>query len=70
MYAECLNKYMFCSVLSLQKSIEHVSIVYTCNPYCNALVHVMYSEVSVHYSYTILAAIYLHCFLTEVDLEC
>ena len=32
---------------------EHVSTVYKCNTYCNALVPVIYSVVSGQYSYTI-----------------
>jgi len=36
----------------LQHSIEHVSIVYTCNLSCNALVHVIYSGVSGQCSHT------------------
>jgi len=40
----------------LQKSIEHVSIVYTCNTYfVDALVHVIYSGVSGQCFHTILA---------------
>jgi len=43
----------------LQQSIEHVSIVYTCNTnlFCNALVRVIYSVVSGQYSYTM----YVYC---------
>ena len=38
----------------LQQSIEHVSIVYTCNTYfCNALVRVIYLGVSGKCWYTI-----------------
>jgi len=38
----------------LQQSIEHVSIIYACNPhFCNALVHVIYAVVSGQYLYTI-----------------
>ena len=37
----------------LQQSIKHVSVVYTCNTYFNALVHVIYSEVSGQCSNTI-----------------
>jgi len=36
----------------LQQSIEHVSIVYTLHIH-NALVHIIYSGVSGHYSHTI-----------------
>jgi len=35
----------------VQQSIEHMSIVYTCNTYF--VVHVIYSIVSGQYSYTI-----------------
>jgi len=40
--------------MSLQQRIEHGSIVYTCITYLNALVHVIYSEVSGQCSHTIL----------------
>jgi len=42
------------SVMLLQQSIEHVSIVYTCNTYFfNTLVYVIYPRVSGQCSYTI-----------------
>ena len=33
-----------------QQSKEHMSIVYTCNVFCNALAHVIYSGISGQFS--------------------